>query len=111
MELPEFIQSLPELELPFPSSKVKSHAIKSESALMVMFEFLEDFDLPEHSHRAQWGIVIEGELEFTIDGKTSIYKPGDTYDIAQGVMHSAKIPAGTKVIDIFEESDRYPIKT
>jgi len=33
-----------------------------------------------------------------------------SYSIPAGVEHGALIKAGTKVIDVFEEADRYPIK-
>ncbi|MBW2237576.1 MAG: cupin domain-containing protein, partial [Deltaproteobacteria bacterium] len=39
-------------------------------------------DLPEHSHAAQIGIVLEGRIDLTIAGKTKTYKKGDRYFIA-----------------------------
>jgi quercetin dioxygenase-like cupin family protein len=51
--------------------------------------------------------VISGQLELTIDGKTVIYGPGDDYDIPSGAVHSVKVTAGTRAVDVFEESDRY----
>ena len=66
--------------------------------------------LPPHSHGAQWGTVVEGQIEFTIGGVTKTYGPGDSYDIPAGVEHGAEITAGTRVIDVFEEADRYKVK-
>jgi len=110
MQLPDFITSLPEIDAPFPPSKVKTHALPSDRGLAVFFEILEDMDLPPHSHKAQWGTVLDGQIELTIGGETRIYRPGDSYNIPTGVVHSGKIPAGTKVIDFFEEPDRYKLK-
>jgi quercetin dioxygenase-like cupin family protein len=53
--------------------------------------------------------VVEGEIDFTIGDKTRTYRPGDSYSIPAGVVHSARIAAGTVAIDVFEEPDRYPI--
>lgn len=53
---------------------------------------------------------MEGEIEFTIGGVTRIYGPGDSYMIPAGVEHGAKIKAGTRAIDVFEEPDRYRVK-
>lgn len=64
-----------------------------------------------HAHGAQWGTVVGGEIEFTIGGVTKVYRPGDSYAIPAGVEHGAQIKAGTRVIDVFEEADRYPVKT
>ena len=110
MTLPAFLDRLPELDLPFDSSVVSSHAIRSDEALLVVFTFHQDMVLPDHSHGAQWGMVLEGEIEFTIGGDTATYRPGDSYNIPAGVVHGARIKAGTKVMDMFEEADRYPLK-
>jgi quercetin dioxygenase-like cupin family protein len=110
MQLPEFITSLPEIELPFPPTVVKTSALKSDKGLLVFFQILEDVDLPPHSHKAQWGTVIDGQIELTIGGETRTYGPGDSYNIPARVVHSGKLPAGSKIIDFFEEPDRYKLK-
>lgn len=110
MPFPDFIMGLPSLDLPFPEDVVQSRAIRSERGLCVFFTFLQDMDLPPHSHGPQWGTVVEGEIEFTIDGVTRLYGPGDSYSIGAGVEHGARIGAGTRVIDVFAEPDRYPLR-
>jgi quercetin dioxygenase-like cupin family protein len=110
MQYPDFIKSFPGLDVPFPDDVVQIHAVRSDRGLVVFFNFLQDMVLPAHSHGAQWGTVLVGDIEFTIGDVTKIYRPGDTYDIPSGVVHSAHIPAGAKVIDVFEEPDRYPLK-
>ena len=77
---------------------------------MVIFEVLQDFTLPPHAHLAQWGTVLEGCVELTMNGETRTCLPGDSYNIPAGVEHGAEVQAGSKVIDIFEEPDRYPLK-
>ena len=110
MDYPEFIRSFPALDVPFPEDIVKCHAIQSPAGLVVFFEFFKDFTLPMHHHKAQWGSVIEGEIELTIGDETRRYGPGDSYSIPSGVEHGGHIKAGSKVIDVFEEADRYPLK-
>jgi quercetin dioxygenase-like cupin family protein len=110
MKLPEYILNMHEFDLPFPPEMVKTHALRSERGLMVIFEIFQDTSLPPHSHKGQWGTVMEGCLELTIDGKTTAYRPGDSYNIASCVEHAVKVHAGSKLIDIFEEPDRYPLK-
>ena len=77
---------------------------------MAFFTFLKDFELPAHSHKAQWGTVVEGEVELTIGGVTKTYGPGESYDIPAGVEHGGTVKAGSLVIDAFAEADRYPVK-
>lgn len=110
MQFPEFIKKFPALEIPFPEDVVSSHAIQSEAGLVVFFDFHKDMVLPPHSHLAQWGTILNGEIEFTIGGETKTLGTGAIYDIPSGVEHGAIIKAGTRVIDVFEEGDRYPIR-
>jgi quercetin dioxygenase-like cupin family protein len=110
MKFPEIITRLPEAALPFPSSVIKTSVIQSENGQLVFFDVFEDVEIPPHSHKAQWGTVLEGHMELTIDGKTQTYRPGNQYFIPSGVVHSVKIPAGTKIIDYFDEKERYKLK-
>lgn len=109
MPYPEFITAFPSIDVPFPTDVVQTAVVRSDAGLVAFFTFLKDMELPMHSHGAQWGTVIEGEIEFTIDGETKIYNPGDSYTIPAGIEHGAKIKAGTRVIDVFEEADRYTV--
>ena len=63
--------------------------------------------MPEHSHGAQWGVVLEGSMTFTIGGETRTYEPGDTYYVPAGVVHSAVLSPGYVGIDVFADPDRY----
>ena len=110
MELPDMIARLPEADLPFPASALKTGVLQSGDGQLVFFQIFRDIEIPPHSHKGQWGVVLEGEIEMTVGGETRTYGPGDTYYIPAGVVHSAKVPAGAKAIDFFEEPDRYKLK-
>jgi quercetin dioxygenase-like cupin family protein len=59
-------------------------------------------ELPEHAHfHTQTTQVTEGELQLTINGKTTIYTPGMIAVIPSNVPHSAKALTDCKVTDIF----------
>lgn len=110
MPLPSFLDDLPSLDLPFPEDVVSTNVVRSDTALLVFFRIHQDLTLPPHSHKGQWGTVLEGELRLTIDGQTRTYRPGESYDIPSGAEHSVFVPAGSVVVDLFEEPDRYPVK-
>jgi quercetin dioxygenase-like cupin family protein len=110
MDFPEIITRLPAAEMPVPTSKLKSHVLPSDRGQLVFFHVLEDIEISPHSHKAQWGTVLEGEVEVTIGGQSRVYRPGTTYFIPSGVVHSARALAGAKIIDFFEEPDRYPLR-
>lgn len=110
MPLPAFVRALPAIDIPFPDDEVTTNVIRSDHGLAVFFTFHKDFDLPPHAHKGQWGTVIEGSITLTIAGKTKTYGPGEGYFIDEGEVHSARVAAGTIVMDVFEEPDRYPLR-
>jgi len=58
--------------------------------------------LPEHNHiHEQWTHVIEGELEFTMNGETKLLTPGMVAHMPSNVPHSAIARSRCKVIDCF----------
>ncbi|MCB6178066.1 cupin domain-containing protein [Rhodobacter sp. Har01] len=110
MPYPDFITAFPSIDVPFPDDVLQTAVVRSDAGLVVFFTFLKDMTLPMHAHGAQWGTIVEGEIEFTIGDETKIYRAGDSYSIPAGAQHGAMIKAGTRVIDVFAEADRYAIK-
>jgi len=110
MTLPDFIRAFPALDIPLPEEQVSTHAMRTESGLAVFFTFHAPVALPTHSHGDQWGTVIAGELALTRDGETRVYRAGESYFIPAGTEHAAAVPAGSVILDIFAEPDRYALK-
>ncbi|MDX2005310.1 MAG: cupin domain-containing protein [Meiothermus sp.] len=67
----------------------------------------EETVVPEHAHDGQWGVVLEGQVEFNIGGEVKVFTKGNYYHIPAGVPHSAKLAAGTAFIDCWE-GRRFP---
>jgi quercetin dioxygenase-like cupin family protein len=63
--------------------------------------------VPPHSHCAQWGMVIDGEMKLTIGDETKVYRKGDWYYIPAGIVHSATFLTRVFVIDVFDDPERY----
>lgn len=60
-----------------------------EKMMLSRIEIAANSVVPLHSHpHEQAGIVIEGELEFTIGGETRRLGPGDMYIIPGNVEHT-----------------------
>ncbi len=56
----------------------------------------------EHSHyQEQVVIVIEGELELTVEGEAHVLKLGKVMVLAPNVPHSGKALTDVKVVDVF----------
>jgi mannose-6-phosphate isomerase-like protein (cupin superfamily) len=105
---PEFVRALPEADIPIDGVKAWLH--QGSDHQIVFMEFTKDAEVPAHSHEAQWGVVLDGEAELTIDGKPRVLKKGDSYWLEAGQVHSAKIYAGYKDLTFFNQRDRYKIK-
>ena len=82
---------------------INARTFWGENLLLAVVDLDPNVALPNHSHpHEQGGIVIEGQLELTIDGEARLLKPGDIYIIPGGVEHSAKSgPEPVRVMDAF----------
>lgn len=105
---PEPILNLKEADIPLDG--VKAYLSQGDNHQILFMKFEKDVDLPEHCHDAQWGIVLEGKIEMTIDGIKKLYTKGDRYYIPPGVKHNGKIYAGYTDITYFNEKNRYKVK-
>ena len=74
---PDPIKNLPEADIPLDG--ITAYLSQSDTHQIIFMEFEKDVDLPEHSHAAQIGIVLEGKIDLTIDGKQAAYAKGDRY--------------------------------
>lgn len=74
-----------------------------EQMLAAVVDLDPNTELPNHSHpHEQLGIVLEGEIEFTVDGQVEVLRPYQVYVIPGDVQHSAKtFDHPVKVLDVF----------
>lgn len=105
---PDMIRNLPEVDMPFEG--IRAWLFQGGKQQAVFFDIEPIGEVPPHSHCAQWGIMLAGEMALTIDGETKTYRKGDTYYIPEGVVHSAKFTTRVNVIDYFDAPDRWAAK-
>ncbi len=105
---PQPVLNLPKADIPLPG--VCAYLSQGEDHQVIFMEFAEDVILPPHSHAAQWGVVLEGAIELTINGVTRTYRKGDRYFIPAETEHYGKIYAGYADVTYFDQKDRYPVK-
>ncbi|EKD96562.1 MAG: hypothetical protein ACD_23C01400G0008 [uncultured bacterium] len=106
---PDIITKLPQADIPIEN--LKAFLVQGENQQILFMEFDKDTEVAEHSHEAQWGIVLDGEIELNINNKKHLFGKGDTYFIPKGINHSAKIKQGYKDITLFDQKDRYKKKS
>ena len=104
---PELITRHPAADLGLDG--VESHLVQAGDQQMVFMRFTRDLEVPEHSHEAQWGVVLDGEMELTVEGVRKVLRRGDSYYVPAGAKHSARIQLGYADVTLFDERDRYTI--
>jgi mannose-6-phosphate isomerase-like protein (cupin superfamily) len=59
--------------------------------------------VPTHTHDAEWGIVVEGEITMVFPDHTETHSAGMTHWIPAQVPHSFRFAPGTSSIHYFVE--------
>ena len=102
---PAEILALP--QVPVPIAGVTGHTLKNSEKQIFFFRFNEGTSVPDHSHGAQWGYLVSGEMTLEIDGRTELYEAGDIYYIPSGKAHRTVFSRESFVIDMSDDLDRY----
>jgi quercetin dioxygenase-like cupin family protein len=93
-----------------PLEGVTGYISQSDKHQILFMEFEQNVEVSEHCHEDQWGVVLEGRIDLTVDGVQRTYSKGEHYFIPEGAMHSARIYAGYADVTFFAASDRYKAK-
>jgi quercetin dioxygenase-like cupin family protein len=77
--------------------------VQGERITLAIVELAPNAVVPEHRHAAeQLGMVIQGQMHFTVDGETRDLGPGGTWRILGNRPHDVVAgPEGAVVIDVF----------
>ncbi len=108
MRFPEFIEKLPQGDVPMPGAEL--FLLQAEKHQVAFIRLEKDIPIPEHSHAAQWEIPLEGIAEIKIGGEEKICGPGQPFYVGNGVPHSGRVKAPYTAILIFDAPDRYKMK-
>jgi quercetin dioxygenase-like cupin family protein len=75
--------------------------VSGDKTMMTIFEFEPNAVIPSHKHpHEQITYVLEGELEFTVEGETRLLRKGDGVVIPSNHEHSARVlKAPAKALD------------
>jgi quercetin dioxygenase-like cupin family protein len=105
---PEILRDLPQIDIPLKG--LRGWLLQSKDKQVVFFDIEPIGKVPPHTHCAQWGFVVEGEMSLTIGKETRVYRKGDWYYIPKGAVHSATFLTRVNAIDVFDDPERYQIK-
>ncbi len=89
---------------PFGADGPSLKTFWGDNIMVSVIEMAPGSIVPPHSHpQEQAGYVLEGELEFILEGKRTQVGPGSVFFIPGDVEHSVVVtgPGTAKVVDIF----------
>jgi len=106
---PRFTTDLPEADNQFKG--VQAWISQGDNHQVIFFDITAAGEVTGHYHETpQWGVVVEGEMELTINDQTKVYRKGDEYYIPATAKHSARFRSRCRTVDFFCEKDRYKPK-
>jgi hypothetical protein len=106
---PQFIRSLPQIDLPLPG--VTGWLMQGQDKQVVFVEFLETVEVPDHAHEDQWEMPVSGKVELRREGgPAELHSAGQPFFIPTGQAHGATVHAGYRAVIAFDSSDRYEVK-
>ncbi len=106
---PNAITNLPEADIPFKD--IKAWTLQGENHQLVFYQMEANARIPEHIHEyGEWAMVIEGEIELTVEGKTRNMKQGDEWLTPARAKHKWASLTISRLIALFSERTRYQTK-
>lgn len=76
--------------------------VHGEKLSWIFWTVEKDAEVPIHQHHHEQIMhVVEGEFEFTLDGKTSVYRADDVVVIPSDTPHGGKALTPCKLMDVF----------
>lgn len=94
---PELIRSLPEFAGPFDA-----HQLSAASCKVLFASYPAGTEIEAHSHPSEnCGVITNGELVLTVDGRESRYGPGDWYHLLPEQLHAARFDVDTSEIEFW----------
>jgi hypothetical protein len=96
---PPFFEMLPRAELTVQG--LEGRMLRCDAWLVLFMHADREVVVPRHHHGAQWGMVLDGQMELSIGDEQHAYRRGDSHFIPDGVEHEATLHAGWKGIYVF----------
>ncbi len=102
MPFPESVRRLPRTTLSGIDVYVHDDG-RTQVLFMELAADRTEVTVPTHTHDVEWGVVVEGSIEMTIDGRVEEHGPGAVHLIAARVPHSFRFRPGTSSVHYFVE--------
>ena len=94
---PALLRALPKFAGPFDAFK-----LDAKDCDVLFASYPAGTSIPPHQHDTEnVGVITQGELILTLDGKESRYAPGDWYHVPALAVHAARFDRETSEIEFW----------
>jgi len=94
---PKLLRALPPFEGPFDVFK-----LEAKDCDVLFASYPKGTTIPPHSHKTEnVGVITQGELILTINGKETRYRPGQWYHVPANESHAARFDTETSEIEFW----------
>ena len=94
---PKLLRDLPPFDGPFDAFK-----LEAKNCDVLFASYPRGTAIPPNSHDTEnVGVITQGELILTVDGKEARYRAGDWYHVHAKVTHAARFEVETSEIEFW----------
>lgn len=97
--VPPFLDQLPLADA--TPDGVTIRTVENEAWTVRFMHAPRTVTIPAHQHGAQWGVVLEGSMILTVNGKQTTLHRGATHYVPPGDTHEATLFAGWHGLYVF----------
>ena len=99
---PKLVRSLPPFEGPFDAFR-----LEAKDCDVLFASYPKGTVIKPHSHDTEnVGVITQGELVLTLDGKDARYRAGDWYHVPAKAVHAARFEVETSEIEFWFRAAR-----
>ena len=94
---PKLLRNLPQFDGPFDA-----HKLEAKECDVLFASYPKGTVISPHSHDTEnVGIITQGELILSMDGKETRYRPGEWYHVPARAIHAARFELETSEIEFW----------
>ena len=94
---PKLLRDLPKFEGPFDAFR-----LTAKNCDVLLASYPAGTTIPPHDHDTEnVGVITQGELILTVDGRETRYKPGEWYHVEAKQKHAARFDVETSEIEFW----------
>lgn len=94
--------NMPETAMPAVAGSILRRFVGGQQMTVARIAFSEGAAVAEHRHvNEQFSLVLEGEMEFVVEGEKTIVRAGEIIHLPASSFHGARAISASVILDVF----------